>query len=106
MYIHVHCPIVSFMDTCTYHIQAKIRLVCEFFNGVYLQALNYAKNVPKPKQMSSRKRGSPGSAQYRDSQADDNQEEITVLEILRLRHEKEKKEVDTIRKDLASKIRL
>ena len=56
--------------------------------------------------MSSRKRGSPGSGQYRDSQADDNQEEITVLEILKLRHEKEKKEVDTIRKDLASKIRL
>jgi len=56
--------------------------------------------------MASRKRGSPGAGQYRDSQADNNQEEITVLEILRLRHEKEKKEVDTIRKDLASKIRL
>ena len=76
------------------------------FDGVFLQALNYAKNVPKPKQISSRKRGSPGSGRCRDSQADDNQEEITVLEILRLRHEKEKKEVDTIRKDLASKIRL
>ncbi|KAL9965283.1 hypothetical protein ACROYT_G029058 [Oculina patagonica] len=68
-------------------------------------ALNYAKNVPKPKQMTSRKRESPGSGQYRDSRADDNQE-ITILEILRMRHEKEKKEVDTIRKDLASKIRL
>jgi len=56
--------------------------------------------------MASRRRGSPGSGRYRDSRADDNQEEITVLEILRLRHEKEKKEVDTIRKDLASKIRL
>jgi len=76
------------------------------FDGVFLQALNYAKNVPKPKQISSRKRDSPGSGRDRDSQADDNQEEITVLEILRLRHEKEKKEVDTIRKDLASKIRL
>ena len=72
---------------------------------LFLQALNYAKNVPKPKQMASRKRGSLGSGRYRDSQAADN-EEITVLEILRLRHEKEKKEVDTIRKDLASKIRL
>lgn len=69
-------------------------------------ALNYAKNVPKPKQMASRKRGSPGSGRYRDSEAANNQEDITVLEILRLRHEKEKKEVDTIRKDLASKIRL
>ena len=76
------------------------------FYGLFSQALNYAKNVPKPKQMPSRKRGSPGSGQYRDTRADDNQEEITVLEILRLRHEKEKKEVDTIRKDLASKIRL
>lgn len=56
--------------------------------------------------MASRKRDSLGSGQYRDSRADHNQEEITVLEILRLRHEKEKKEVDTIRKDLASKIRL
>lgn len=81
-------------------------LIEESFFGLFLQALNYAKNVPKPKQMASRKRGSPGSGRYRDSQAANNQEEITVLEILRLRHEKEKKEVDTIRKDLASKIRL
>lgn len=55
--------------------------------------------------MESRKRSSPGSAQYSDARADDSQE-FTILEILRLRHEKEKKEVDTIRKDLASKIRL
>ena len=41
-----------------------------------------------------------------DTQADDDDQEITILEILRLRHEKEKKEVDMIRKDLASKIRL
>lgn len=52
--------------------------------------------------MVSRRRGSPGMS---DTQADDDQE-ITILEILRMRHEKEKKEVDTIRKDLASKIRL
>lgn len=64
--------------------------------------MNYAKNVPKPKQMVSRRRGSPRMS---DTQADDDQE-IAILEILRLRHEKEKKEVDTIRKDLASKIRL
>lgn len=55
--------------------------------------------------MASRKRDSPVSGQHRDSSADDNQE-ITILEILRMRHEKEKKEVDTIRKELASKIRL
>lgn len=40
------------------------------------------------------------------TQADKDQEITNILEILRLRHEKEKKEVDTIRKDLASKIRL
>lgn len=78
----------------------------DYLLGLFSQALNYAKNVPKPKQMASRKRDSLGSGQYRDSRADHNQEEITVLEILRLRHEKEKKEVDSIRKDLASKIRL
>lgn len=78
----------------------------DYLLGLFLQALNYAKNVPKPKQMASRKRDNLGSGQYRDARVDDNQEEITVLEILRLRHEKEKKEVDTIRKDLASKIRL
>ena len=67
------------------------------------QALNYAKNVPRPKQMINRRRGSPGMG---GTQADKDQEITNILEILRLRHEKEKKEVDTIRKDLASKIRL
>lgn len=66
-------------------------------------ALNYAKNVPRPKQMINRRRGSPGMG---GTQADKDQEITNILEILRLRHEKEKKEVDTIRKDLASKIRL
>lgn len=65
-------------------------------------ALNYAKNVPKPKQMVGRK--VPKSR--KDRAENDGDQEITVLELLRLRHEQEKKEVDSIRKDLASKLRL
>ncbi|XP_074633515.1 uncharacterized protein LOC141892220 [Acropora palmata] len=65
-------------------------------------ALNYAKNVPKPKQMVGRKVPKSG----KDRPGKDDDQEITVLELLRLRHEQEKKEVDSIRKDLASKLRL
>lgn len=65
-------------------------------------ALNYAKNVPKPKQMVGRKVPKSG----KDRAGKDDDQEITVLELLRLRHEQEKKEVDSIRKDLASKLRL
>jgi len=42
----------------------------------------------------------------KDRPGKDDDQEITVLELLRLRHEQEKKEVDSIRKDLASKLRL
>ena len=42
----------------------------------------------------------------KDRAENDGDQEITVLELLRLRHEQEKKEVDSIRKDLASKLRL
>ena len=71
-----------------------------------MQALNYAKNVPKPKQMTSGKWNNFGSGRSREEKDGDDDQDITVLEILRLRHEQEKKEVDSIRKDLASKIRL
>ncbi|XP_068733012.1 jhy protein homolog [Montipora capricornis] len=64
-------------------------------------ALNYAKNVPKPKQAVNRKASKSGL-----HRAEKDDQEITLLEILRLRHEQEKKEVDSIRKDLASKLRL
>ena len=64
--------------------------------------MKYAKNVPKPKIMVGRK--VPKSR--KDRAENDGDQEITVLELLRLRHEQEKKEVDSIRKDLASKLRL
>ena len=54
--------------------------------------------------MSSKKR--TGSAGHKEETGGDEDQEITVLEILRMRHEQEKEEVDIIRKELASKIRL
>lgn len=63
--------------------------------------MNYAKNVPKPKQIVGRKVPKSGK-----DRAEKDDQEITVLELLRLRHEQERKEVDSIRKDLASKLRL
>lgn len=54
--------------------------------------------------MSSKKR--TGSGRHKEETWGDEEQEITVLEILRMRHEQEKKEVDIIRKELASKIRL
>lgn len=54
--------------------------------------------------MTSRKR--TGSGRHKEETEGDEEQDITVLEILRMRHEQEKKEVDIIRKELASKIRL
>lgn len=54
--------------------------------------------------MSSKKQS--GSGRHKEETGGDEEQEITVLEILRMRHEQEKKEVDIIRKELASKIRL
>lgn len=84
----------------TLSVQISLIMFC------FIQALNYAKNVPKPKPMASRKRENSGSGRHWEETRGDEDQEITVLEILRMRHEKEKQEVDSIRKDLASKIRL
>lgn len=54
--------------------------------------------------MSCKKR--TGSGRHKEETRGNEEQEITVLEILRMRHEQEKKEVDIIRKELASKIRL
>ena len=67
------------------------------------QALNYAKSVPKPKSFISRDRYA-----VTDQLREENGQtcDLTLTEILRMRHEKEKNEVDAIRRELASKIRL
>ncbi|EDO38353.1 predicted protein [Nematostella vectensis] len=64
-------------------------------------AMNYAKTVPKPKTMT------PRQPYIRTEQPQSLAEtgDLTLVEILRLRHEKEKHEVDVIRKDIAAKIR-
>ena len=61
---------------------------------------------PSPSKWPVGEEDNSGSGRHRAETREENDQEITVLEILRMRHEQEKKEVDSIRKDLASKIRL
>jgi hypothetical protein len=61
------------------------------------QAINYAKTVPKPKLMESR--------QHKEQdQQDDNEKEVTLLELLKMRHDKEKSEVESLRKEMTVKM--
>lgn len=57
--------------------------------------MNYAKTVPKPKAVTQKGR----------NQEDGNEEEkdVTLLEILKMRHEKEKSEVQAMKKESTSK---
>ena len=71
-----------------------------------MKALNYAKNVPKPKQVASRGQHHRNRAGRNIGEKMQEEKDVTVLELLKMRHEREKNEVDAIRKELASKLRL
>ena len=68
------------------------------------QAIDYAKTVPKPAVVKRNKDQDSGK-EVQHSQETDNEKQVTVIELLKMRHEKEKSEVALIRKELSAKIR-
>ena len=69
-----------------------------------LQAINYSKTVPKPVTFKKSK-DRDIDKKMQDSPGSDGERSLTVIELLKIRHEKEKDEIELIRKQLSAKIR-